>query len=111
MNNVIQFPAKDARQWAGVAEEHRTLLAHFGATAEEGAALLVRLRSHWARLGVPYDLKLEYSIPGPVSQEQSAAFESALRLQASRIVERHKEEHAQTLLDFARLEFELLRKR
>jgi hypothetical protein len=109
MSNVIEFPGKDARQWAGVAGEFRTLFAHLGATDEEATVLLARLQSRWEQLGAPMVLKAE-PMPGPLSPEQSAAFENALRSQASQIVAHQKKEHAQTLFDFARLEFELLRK-
>jgi hypothetical protein len=82
---------------------------HLGATAEEMPGLLSRLRGKWEQLGVQTDIQLPFSIPGPLSEEQVAAFEAALREQAAHICGLWKEDGARTLLEFAKLEYQLLR--
>ena len=111
MSNVIDFPGKDQRQWAGVAEELRPFLASLGATKDEIPGLLDRLQRRWEQLGAPINIQIRHSIPGPLTDEQGAAFEAALREQATYISQKWKEEGTRTLFEFARLECQLARAR
>lgn len=111
MSNVIAFPGKDQRQWAGIAEDMEVFLVHLGATVEEIPQILERLRGRWEQLGTPFNMQLSYTIPGPLSDEQLAAFEVALREQAAYISGKWKDESTRTLLEFARLECQLARAR
>jgi hypothetical protein len=109
MNNVIQFPGKDQRQWTGVADSITQFLKHLGATDQELPALLDKLHHRWEQLGKPFDLALPHSFPAPLTPEQLEAIDVALRMQVGAITEHFKEENAQTLLEFAKLEFKIFR--
>jgi hypothetical protein len=110
MDNVIQFPGKDQRQWAGVAEELKPFLSHLGATDQEILVLLKKLQPRWEQLGRSFQLKQQqYSIPEPITFAQIEAINAALQAQAEAIAGQLKTEHGQTLLEFAKLEFQLLR--
>ena len=104
MSNIIAFPSKDHRQWAGIAQDLEVFLIHQGARVEQIPEILSRLRERWEQLGAPFSMQLPYSIPAPLSEEQVAAFEVALREQAAYISQKWKEESARTLIEFARLE-------
>ena len=109
MATIFQFPAKDGRQWEGVASEIEKLFASLGATDKESSQLLERLRPRWEALGKPFDIQLSHSLVGPLSPEQLASFEQALPDQAAEITQRFKTEHAATLIEFAKLELQLLK--
>jgi hypothetical protein len=109
MATIFQFPGKDDRQWSGVASELASLFSSLGASAEESEQLLKRLRPRWEALGRPFDLQLEHSLIGPLTAEQLSAIDQALLTQAAEITQRFKAEHAATLVEFAKLEFQLLR--
>lgn len=109
MSNVIQFPSK-AQIRNGSPEDFRPYLVHLGATDEEIPVLLERLQHHFERVEQSFDLALPHSFPGPLTDEQLDAIGAALRAQAAAISDRLKDSNHQILLEFARLECELLRK-
>jgi hypothetical protein len=109
MATILQFPAKDDHQWSGVASELVNLIRVFGATAGETEQLLKRLRPRWQALGQPFDIQTTHSLIGPLTAEQLSAFDQALRAQAAEITLRFQAEHGATLIEFAKLEFQLLR--
>lgn len=109
MNNVIHFPGIDERQWSKVSVEVARFLAHLGATEEESDTLCEKLRPRWERLGKPFKLTLKHSFPAPLTPEQLEAIDDALQAQVLAITDHYKTENAQTLLDFAALEFQLMR--
>lgn len=109
MDNVIAFPGKDARQWAGIAEGLAPYLKQLGATPDESTQLLALLQGRWERLSAPFSVKCPHTFPSPLTPAQEDAFYVALRTQATTIADHYKWLHAQALLDFARLEFRLLR--
>jgi len=108
MSNVIAFPGKDDRQWAGIAQDMAKYLAHMGAAESEISEVIGRLRPRWEQLGTPFDMQLSHTIPGPLTAEQGAAFETALRDQAAYISKAWKAESARTLIEFAKLELALI---
>lgn len=110
MNNVIEFPGKDVRQWAGIAEEMKIYLSGLGADEEEIKQVLIRLQGHWNNLGAPVVLSAPYTLPADMTPEQVAATEAAVRVRVAELTELHKLEHGKTLMEFARLEYQLQRK-
>lgn len=109
MATIYQFPAKDERQWVGIFEEVAKLLTHLGATLAETDQLQPRLRERWEALGKPFDIQLQHQLVGPLTDEQHEAIRLALQAQAVEIASHFKIEHSVTLLEFAKLEFELVR--
>lgn len=109
MATIYQFPAKDERQWASVFEEIAKLLSHLGATLAESDQLQPRLRERWEALGKPFDIQVQLQLVGPLTDEQHEAIRNALQAQVDEIVNHLKIEHAATLIEFAKLEFELVR--
>ena len=106
---IFQFPSKDERQWAGIFEELAKLLTHLGATRAEIELLQPRLRERWEALGKPFDVQLQHQLIGPLTDEQHEAIRNALQAQATEIARHFKIEHSATLLEFLKLEFELVR--
>lgn len=109
MSNVIQFPS-NAQVRKGSPEDFRPYLVHLGATDEEIPVLLERLQHHFERVEQSFDLTISPTFPGPLTEEQLDAIGAALRAQAAAISDRLKENNGKILLEFARLECELLRK-
>jgi len=109
MATIYQFPAKDERQWVGVFEEIAKLLSHLGATRAESDQLQPRLRERWEALGKPFDIQVQHQLVGPLTDEQLEAIQDVLQAQTVEIANHFKIEHAATLLEFAKLEFELVR--
>ncbi|MBI3528220.1 MAG: hypothetical protein HY067_09640 [Betaproteobacteria bacterium] len=109
MGTIYQFPEKDERQWQGVAVGLSDFLSALGASPEEAADLLPKLRARWDALGKPFSMELQYAVPSPLSAAQVDAIHEALQQQAAEITAVLKTEHAATLFEFAKLELELLR--
>lgn len=115
MSNVIQFPTKDERQWREIADILPDLLANIGATHQEIPVLIERLRPRWEQLGKSFTFSPSFScnIPGPLNQEQTNAITSAIENYSLEVIQslinHYKEEHAETLTEFAKLELRLLR--
>ena len=109
MATIYEFPPKDERQWRGVAEELSIFLSYLGASSEEVAELLPKLRARWDALGKPFTIQIQHSYPAPLSAAQLDAIDQALRAQAAEIASVFKKEHSATLIEFARLEFEIVR--
>ncbi|MDO8464558.1 MAG: hypothetical protein Q7S46_04790 [Gallionella sp.] len=109
MDNVIQFPGKELRQWAGVADAIKPLLKQLGANDQEISELLEGLQPRWEQLGRPFQMTQPYSIPGTLTQPQIDAVNVALQSQADAIAQHFKAEYSQTLIEFAKLELQLLR--
>lgn len=106
---IYHFPSKDERQWAGVYEAITMLLTYLGATLDEIDKLQSCLRERWEALGKPFDVQLPYHIVGALTEEQHEVFCNALRAQATEIAQHFKNEHSATLLEFVKLEFEIVR--
>jgi hypothetical protein len=109
MATIYKFPAKDERRWAGIFEEITVLLFHLGATRAEIDQLKTHLRERWEALGKPFDIQVQHQLVGPLSEEQLESINLALQAQAVEISNHLKIEHAATLIEFAKLEFELVR--
>lgn len=109
MSNVIQFPTKTQFRKAA-AQDFTPYLVHLGATNDEIPYLLERLEYHFEQVEQSFDVALPHTFPGPLTEEQLGAIGAALKAQAVAISERLKESNGKILLEFARLECELLRK-
>jgi hypothetical protein len=109
MNNVIQFPSKNQIQ-KGSPEDFTPYLIHLGATDKEIPILLEKLLPHFERVSISFDLALPGTYPGPLTDDQLDAIGVALKAQADAISDRFKENNVKILMEFARLECELLRK-
>lgn len=109
MKTVIPFPSRDERQWSGVAQALSAYLATLGVTSNELQILLGKLRVRWETLGAPYDFKPSYELVDPLSAERLQSIDAAMQSLVAEIVNHQKAEHAATLLQFAQLEFEILR--
>jgi len=109
MSNVILFPTKDERQWALVASGLSDFLRQLEATETEITILLSRLKKRWEQYYRSFQLEPSDSFPGPLTDAQVNAINQALLSQVAKISDHFKSEHAKILLDFATLEFKLLR--
>jgi hypothetical protein len=107
MNNVIEFPDKVFPQWGAIAQALTAYLRHLGATHAESNEIVVRLRARWEQLGIPLALPSLRWIPELLPGEQYEVSKVGLNGQAMQISRHWKSESARTLLELARLEYDL----
>jgi len=109
MSNVIQFPCITRFQ-KGSPSDYTSYLIHLGATEAEIPILLKRLSGHFELVEQSFELRIAHSFPAPVTSEQLEAIGAALKAQADATSDQLKQRNSHILCEFARLEFEILRK-
>jgi hypothetical protein len=109
MSNVIQFPCKTRLQ-KGTPGDFTSYLIHLGATEAEIPTVLERLSGHFELVEQSFELGIAHSFPAPLTSEQLEAIGAALTAQADATSAQLKERNSHILLEFARLEYEILRK-
>lgn len=109
MSNVIQFPCK-AKFQRGTPSDFTPYLIQLGATDVEIPILLKGLSRHFELVEQSFELKIDHSFPAPLTSEQLDAIGVALRAQAAATSNQLKERNSLILLEFARLEYEILRR-
>jgi hypothetical protein len=107
MKNVIEFPDKVFPQWGAIAQVLTAYLRHLGATNAESKEIVVRLQVRWEQLGVPLALPSLCLIPELLPGEHYEVSKVGLNAQAMQISLHWKSENARTLLELARLEYDL----
>lgn len=106
---VFQFPSKEERRWTDVFQELSKHLDHLGANPKEIKLLQPRIRKRWESLGKPFEIKLQHQLTGPLTKEQLDSIAKALQEQSNQITNYFKVEQASTLIEFAKLEFKIIR--
>jgi hypothetical protein len=106
MNNVIEFPDKVFPRWEAIAQALTVHLRELGATNAESKEIIVRLQVRWEQLGVPLALPalrlIRELLPGEQDLTRAGPGEDA------RQFSRHwRSENARTLLELAKLEYDL----
>jgi hypothetical protein len=107
MNKVIEFPDKVFPQWGAIAQAISAYLRHLGATNAMSAEIVVRLQVRWEQLGVPLALPSLRLIPELLPGEQYEVSKVGLNGQDMQVSGHWKSESARTLLELARLEYDL----
>jgi hypothetical protein len=111
MNNVIEFPDKVFHQWGAVAQVLTPYLQLLGATKADAKEIIARLQVQWEQLGVPPGPSTLRSVPGLLADEQNTTSKEVPKVKAMRNPQPWKSENARTMLEFARLEYQLFQAR
>jgi hypothetical protein len=94
MAQIIDFPNADDRDWrvmeVMLREKYNDMLDG-PATLEE---CLPDIHRHWQEIFASFSIQPSYKIPGPITQEQHSAINTAVKKGIDLVVERLKSERA-----------------
>jgi hypothetical protein len=111
MNNVIEFPDKVFHQWGAIAQVLTPYLRLLGATKTDTQEIISLLKLQWEQLGVAPGPSTLRSVPGLPADEQNTTSKEIHKVKAMRSPQPWKSENARTMLEFARLEYQLFQAR
>lgn len=106
-NNVIEFPDKVFQQWGAVAQILTPYLRLLGATKADAQEIIATLQLRLEQLGVPPSLSTLRSVPGPLADDQNATGKEPPKVKTMQAPPTWKSENVRTMLELARLEYQL----